>query len=349
MSKLFRSFCCLLLIGFLISPKLIANPSLPLSSQATHLQQAAAREVQDLLFHRRYEQARLKVADFIQRWPEDITGYFGMMILFQLKNFENFDHRFDEQYLLWHKRGRKRAVKILKDARADPWHLFIASGTLAVSGLYRINQRQTLRAIRDGAMAINAMKNTLEKDPNWVDPRYGLAMYDYWRSVFTNRWTFLPFFPDRREKGIRNIKKVVEEGTFSKELAQGSLAYMYYNEEKYEDALKFTQPLVKKYPSNIILRLLQGHILAKLRRYDQALRHYRWVQKTDPAMTKVNFYVARLYFEAAKVRQEALKKQSTKEPIVVKDYEKGCQGKVSFGPQERLLVVSSQKTPKIDQ
>lgn len=328
MTRFQKIFLCLILIGLLPSLSLQARPHVKASGAAWESiqllkQQDAVREVQDLLFQRRYESAELKMAQFIQRWPDDIVGDFGMMILYQTQNFENFYHRFDKQYRRWHEKGRKKAIRILKDSRSDPWHLFIASGVLSVSGLYRLNQDQTFGALRDGSMAVNAMKKALKKDPTWLDPLFGLGMYDYWRSVFTKRWKFLPFFPDRRERGIKNVKKATTEGTFVNELARSSLAYIYYTEEKYEKALKINGALVKKYPNNVIIHLLQGHILAGLKKYEKALKNYHWVQKTDPQLTKVNFYIARLYFEKAKERQKALKKKhKTKRLIFVEDFEK---------------------------
>ncbi len=192
-------------------------------------QQKNAEQIQTLLFKRRYGEVHQLITQYLQKWPDDLIGYFGMMMLYQLQNFENFDYRFDSQFLRWHEKGRSLAVKVVNEGRSDPWQLFVASGALGISGMYRLNKRQTMRALRDGSMAINALKKAIKKDPEWIDPLYGTGMYDYWRSVFTNRLKFLPFFPDKRAVGIENVEKVVRNGTFTKELAQGSIAYMYYN------------------------------------------------------------------------------------------------------------------------
>ncbi len=312
-----RVVICLVLLGTVPSFSLYAFNR----SSALEQQQDKARQVRTYLFKRQYTQAATEIQSVIDRWPDEVLGYFGMMLLYQLRNFENLDHRFDQQYLQWHEQGRKSALKIINDGRSDPWHLFIAAGTLGLSGMYKLNQGKTVRALRDGSMALNALKKALKKDPNWVEPYYGLGLYDYWRSVFTNRWTFLPFFPDKRDEGRRNIQKVIERGTFAQELARGSLAYMYYNDKKYAEALKITGPLVAKYSNNVILQILHAHILTKLKRYDLAKKNYERILRQDPRLTKVNFYLARLYFASAKDEQEKRKKNASAS-VPVEAYEK---------------------------
>lgn len=301
MCPLFRSIVSLLLLAFLLGLPVHAKPGPLKKTDATAVQltaeleqqQVIARKVQELLFQGRYDMAQREIEQFMVRWPGNITGYFGMMVLYQLRNFENFDARFDELYQPWHDPGRKRAKEIFKDRDARTWDLFIAGGVLAVSGLQQFNAGNTFRALRDGLTAIQALKRALHKAPDWVDPHYGLGMYNYWRSVFTNRWTFLPFFPDRRAQGIEAIKQAVASGIYVGELAQASLSWIYYNEEKYAEAHQLNEPLLKKYPDNIILRLLKGHISGKLKRYEQAHREYERVLKSNSELTKVYFYIAR--------------------------------------------------------
>lgn len=282
------------------------------------IQKEKAVLARELLFHRKYDEAEELFQTFIKEWSDQLIGYFGMMILYQVQNLENFDERFDGPYSQWHDKGRKRAIKILYNPKSDPWELFLAGGTLAISGFYKAHAGKMIRGLRDGIMGIHAMEKALDRDPDWIDPYLGLGLYDYWRTVFTQKFRFIPFFPDRREEGMEKLKRTIKEGNFSKDLARGALAWSYLYEKKYKEAQPLCEELLEKYPENLIIQLLHGHVLSKSGQFSKALEKYRHVLATDPEITKVYFYVARNYFEEVEARKkeaEKGKKRRAKGPI----------------------------------
>lgn len=163
-------------------------------------------------------------------------------------------------------------------------------------------------------MGIRSLKKAIKGDPGWVDPYFGLGVYEYWRSVYTQRLRFIPFFPDRRQEGVDKLKRVIQEGRFTNDLARGALAWIYYNEEQYKKAEALCFPLRKKYPGNLVLRTLKAHILTAKRQFDPALREYQKILAVDPQMTKVNFYIAKIYYEKGKgpKKREGEKKKTWK-------------------------------------
>ncbi len=308
-------------ISVLLSTAVFSTRAQARPPQLAPARQEATQQIQQLLFQRQYAEAEQKIRHYQQQWPDDVMGDFGMMMLYQLKNFENFDQRYAGQYLKWHELGRKKAVDILENGQSSAWDLFVASGVLALSGFHRLNSGKTMRALRDGSMAINALKKAQKKAPGWADPSLGLGLYDYWRSVFTKRWTFLPFFPDKRASGIKDLELVAAKGVYVRELAQGALAWVYYNEEKTAAAQRLNQPLLQRYPRNIVIRLLAAHIAYKQKHYQQAEQHYQTILRQEPRLSKVHFYLARLYLDRAKSILNTQKKSGEISPEVRQDLE----------------------------
>lgn len=280
--------------GFPVSAQPKISPS---REQTIQAQKAAAAQVRDLLLQRQYAKAEQKMTAIQKRWPDDIIGIAGMMFLYQLRNMENFDKRFNNQYLKWHDAGRDRAQQILDDPKADAWHLYMAGGAYAMSGYHYFREGRTLRALQDGLRGIHGLEEAFKRDPDWVDPLMGLGAYKYWRSVYTKRVRFLPFFADQRKEGIAELLQVIGRGTLSRQLASGALAWIYINEKQYIKALRLNTALLKKYPDNVIALTLQGHLMVQLKRYREAMSHYQRCLEIDPSVSNIYYYIAALEFD----------------------------------------------------
>ena len=98
--------CLLMIVAVPITG--VAEPN----ATTAHLteQKAAAVHIRELLFQRRYEEAKQGIEELLQKWPDDLIGYAGMLVFYQLRNVENFDMRFDEEVEKWIEPGRERAL-----------------------------------------------------------------------------------------------------------------------------------------------------------------------------------------------------------------------------------------------
>jgi len=288
-----------------------AEPAAATIRQTDSAQIKAAIQVSDQLLKRQYKEAQSGIDAILKQWPDDVLGYAGKMIYYQLRNMENFDTRFDREYLKWHEEGRKLADKVLADSASDAWHLFLAGGALSVSGFYHFRTGHPIRAMRDGLKGIGAFEDALAKDPEWIDPLLGLGSYNYWRSVYTKQYAFLPFFPDHRKEGIAMLKTVLEKGEFLKELAQATLAWVYYNEGDYGQALALNSPLIKRNPQNVILRVLQGRIFTQLKRYREAMAEFERILQIDDTLSNVYLYEAYVKFDQAETHHRTAGQEPT--------------------------------------
>ena len=149
----------------------------------------------DLVLQRKYSVAQEFFQGVVRDYPEELLGYFGLMALYQIRNLDNFDFRFDADYKPWEEKGRPMALKAAKNLEtAEPWDLLVAGGTLGIAGFYRAHNTKWLAALRDGSLGFHTIERAYRMDPKLTEALLGVGLYDYWRSYFTRKLLFLPFF-----------------------------------------------------------------------------------------------------------------------------------------------------------
>lgn len=249
-------------------------------------QQRLSLKGRDLLLSRDYEGAEKFLRGLLAEWPDEPLGYFGIMAYYQVRNLDNFDFRFDPPYKEWDRKGKKLALKVVRDPEADPWDLLLAGGTLGVEGFYRAHNSHWFSGLRDGLNAVHAMRESFEREPKMTENLLGIGLYDYWRSHFTRKLRFLPFFPDRRKGAREKLARVIDTSEFGSVLAEISLAFIDFQEKRYEAVLEATEKLLKRYPRNTILRMLRGEAFLRIKKYPGAADEFKKILSIDPTLTK---------------------------------------------------------------
>ena len=257
--------------------------------------QSEARQVLELVLERNYPEAEATLTRLLEERPEDLLGYFGRMAYSQIRNLENFDFRFEPLYARSAREGRERALKVTRYPAATAWELTLAGGILGVSGFQKAHHGKWLAALWDAQTAVRALSRAHQKDPKGGDPLLGLGLYHYWRSYYTRVLRMLPFFPDRREEGRREMRRAGEEGQFVGPAAAISLAFVDFHAKRYAEVLQTTGHLLQRYPNNIIVRMLLGQTCLEMKKYPEARIHFGEIRKIDPALTKADLWLGLTY------------------------------------------------------
>lgn len=280
----------------------------------------------DLLLERKYDEAESFLKGLVHDWPDELLGTFGLMALDQVRNLDNFDFRFDPHYKTWEEKGREMALKIARaPEEATAWDLLVAGGTLGISGFYRAHNTKWFAALRDASLGFHTFEKAYKKDPTLTDALLGVGLYNYWRTYFTRKLLFLPFFADRREEGKEKLTTAVKESRFSSVLAEISLAFIDFQEKKYEKVLAAVDRLLAKYPNNTILRTLKGESLLRLKRYREAVKEFEAVLSIDPKVTKSYLYMGLALADEGKDKtkaEEYLRKYLELEPKAPNEWRK---------------------------
>lgn len=252
----------------------------------------------DLILARKYDEALAHFKKIEIEYPDSTLGTFGQMAVWQSRMFENFDFKYDAEYQALSVKNKEIVDKVLKNPESSAWDLFMAGASAGIRGFYLMRKDQVFKALSEANTARKALEKTLQKDPSFADVYLGLGMFDYWRSVFTNRFKFLPFFSDKRAQGLAQVEKAMKEGRVVGALAQASLAFCYYEGRQNSKAVFLLSDLLQKYPDNVIFKNILGDIYASQRNYVEAHKMFDAVLSVHPDINLPRFFKAKTFFMA---------------------------------------------------
>lgn len=275
-----------------------------------------ALQIQEATLHRDYKKAEVLLVQIEKSDPKSPIPSFGRMALYQSQRLETFEDSFQ---ILFEKEAQKNeqiCAPILKNKMSPPWDLFICGGAAGLKGFELLEKGSLFSALKEAKRGIKAMQMILDQDPQFKDAYLGLGLYNFWRSYYTRRLSFLPFFPDKRSLGLKQIHTAMNEGFFSKPHALFSLALIRMEEEKSEEAEKLWNELIKNYPENIIYQVFKGDTLIKRKKYKETAVLFENLNRNHPSIKVTEFYLGRaLFFEGKNLqRSEALLKQFIDHP-----------------------------------
>jgi tetratricopeptide (TPR) repeat protein len=258
----------------------------------------------ELLLKRDYVAAKTFIDQIMESENGRLLGIFGKMTLSQIRNFENFDFRFDRDFEKYAKEASMRATAILNDPHAPPWDLEIAGAVFGIIGFQKAHNRRWFSALLDARHAISAMERVIQIDPKIGDPYLGIGLYHYWRSYYTRILKFLPFYDDRRDEGRKMMRRSYKTGEFVPPLSEISLAFLDFHEEKYERVVQVTDRFLSRFPKNVIVRTLKGKALWKLKKFDEGRAEFLKVFEMDKALTKNKLFLALSYTSEGEDKRE---------------------------------------------
>ncbi|MBU4484800.1 hypothetical protein KKA47_05210, partial [bacterium] len=260
---------------------------------------------QELIFKREYD-AGIKIFKELEvNYPKSPAGLFGQIAIWQLRMFENEDMRFADKYRELERKSDGLLLPLLRDSKADDMDLLIAGSIYGMRGFFAVHERKFWDALTHGLHAVHILKRLRQKNPNFPDGEMGIGMYEYWRSVFTTRYWFLPFFADLREEGVKKVKLVANEGKYIRNIASGNLAFIFLNQKRFEEALAYVDPLLNNYPNNVVLTTLKGRIFYSQKKYKKAAMQFEKILRINSSISKVNYLCAVSYFEVKKGIQKS--------------------------------------------
>ncbi|MBL7685160.1 MAG: tetratricopeptide repeat protein [Deltaproteobacteria bacterium] len=249
----------------------------------------------ELIFHRKYDEALAYFKKLESEYPGSPLGTFGQMAIWQSRMFENYDFQFDREYMEVSDRNRAIVSQVLDQPNSSSWDLFLAGASSGIRSFYLMRKDAAFKALGESNKSEKALKKALEKEPGFKDIYLGLGMYDYWRSVFTNRLKFLPFFSDKRPEGLQEIEIALKEGRVVGALAGVSLAFCYYEQRNYTKAIPYLLEIVKNYPENVIAKNLLGDFYLMKGNFNEAHPIFDEILKNNPEVYVAKFFKATAY------------------------------------------------------
>ncbi len=309
------------LIVFLVTVLLSSSAWAKTAEDVRADQEARALQGQHLIFASDYDAALKLFSELKRDYPESPVGYFGTMATYEIQMLERED--FSQQKVFRAEADRAIAIvaRVQQRYNPSPWELFLCGSVLGLDGFNKARRDQWWAAYTAGNKSRQIFKHVKEIDPGFIDADFGLGMYLFWRSVFTQDLWFLRMFPDKRREGIAIVEQVAQRGRFAKTLAEINLAIMSFEMKWYEKAATILDTYVTRYPKNVILRLIYGKALVALKRFDDALIQFRAILALDGSFKKPHYFIGAtlvlkkdpaLYPEAEKELNAFIKMQGGK-------------------------------------
>jgi len=175
-------------------------------------------------------------------------------------------------------------AQIAKSDTAE-MHVYMGLGYALKARLYSL--RDEKRAIARAGVAGRAeFLRALQLDPDMADATAGVGLYNYYIDTLSAVAKMLRFFMGlpggNKQEGIRQMRVGIERGAF---MVVDSRFYLARNlrtyDQRYQDALEVTQPLVARYPQNPLFLLLAGNLNAELGRHAKASEYFHAAQSVQ--------------------------------------------------------------------
>ena len=245
----------------------------------------------DLVLNRKYTEAEAYFHNLETKYPKSPLGLFGQMAILQSKMFENFDFRLDTNLKPITEKIKSINDVILKDPNATAWDLYLTGASSGVMAFYYIRADQLFKALSLAGDTKQALQMSVQKDPQFFDPWFGLGMYEFWRSVYTQKFKFLPFFKDQRQEGIRKMNLAIEKGGVGKPLAMAGIIFVYWEYHQYAKGLGIAQTLEQSYPGSAVAQILKGNMLTGLAKYQEALQVFMTMETKYPDIYLTRYFI----------------------------------------------------------
>ena len=147
---------------------------------------------------------------------------------------------------------------------------FFKGGALGFKGRLYAFRESWLKAAGEGKKAMPLLYEAAKLNPNNIDLKFGFGIYNYFAVVIPEKYPFIKpimlFLPSGdKEKGLKQLKYVSDQGKFTKYESRYFLMTIYYSEENNPfEAEKFADLLLQDFPDNPVFERWKGRIEVKL-------------------------------------------------------------------------------------
>lgn len=190
-----------------------------------------------------------------------------------------------------------KAKSALRQERTGMLYFILgtAQGYLGIHDFYKGN---LLRGVSTALSGIKTMRSALRVDPDFADPLFALAVYDFGQYKALG-WG-LGFFRKKRDSALEQLKQVQANGRFAVLHAYYSQQMIHYDGEEYEKALAINDILYKRFYNNPSCLYHRALLLDKTGHYPEAAEIWqKLINRINAFERASNGYLAESYYHLA--------------------------------------------------
>jgi tetratricopeptide (TPR) repeat protein len=265
------------------------QPSVWLTDAERARYEALRRSGLDAVYNLDYDKAESDFKEIVQLLPNHPAGYqllaarLWAKTLFESRRLQSGLYNSDSFYtngddkvdpkIVDEFRRLTRESKRLSDARLkqEPKDIEALDFMAATQGLKasfeEAVERRHFAALRDGNDAVDRHREVLKLDPNYVDAKLTVGLYEYVVGSLPPLIKIVAGvtgYRGSKKRGLALIEQVAKEGRWSQDDAKSLLIVLYTREKRFADILPLTRELSAKYPRNYLYKLEAADALVAL-------------------------------------------------------------------------------------
>lgn len=272
------------------------------------------RAVRDSLIRKTIENIQREKYDTVfaltdslqKKFPGDPSGYFLAADAYQtiMRDYRvrKCEAEFDSLINL--------AVDISKQAVEEnpaAEYYFLYGASEGYRCLHWFRSGKWLKAIGAAIQTLKMLRKAQELDPDFVDPLFGLALYDYGKSKV--QFLGLSLFSDKTEQIIEDLNKVYAQSDFLSVNALFALQLIYFEIGQLDSMKEVNRKLLSLLPDHPVCHYYRALTLEEQDSLDQAQQHWLFVmdkiENSDPPsnnyLAECNFHLAKIAYQNGQV------------------------------------------------
>ncbi len=304
----------------------------------------------EMLYQGQYPEAIDTFDAFISRYPANPAGYFFKAGVIQMRAMAYESGEWDRELQTLLDSSLELSSQAISRDRKDAWAYFIKGGSNAYRAAARAKRKDYLGALSSGLAAVSDLNRSVEIDSQLYDAYLGIGSFHYFRTKATSVLKWLPFIGDNREKGIAEIKLSIENGRYSRVMAQNGLAWIFVDYGKFQQALELAEQLEKEHPRNHTFFWIAPEVYWRTRQWGKAAEAYaRLLQLVDDGKPVNNYnrvyvgcrlakclYQSGKYLEASEAAKRALELSLDANLSKRLQYERGTAYQIQKKSEKRM-------------
>ena len=174
--------------------------------------------------------------------------------------------------------AKTKALTMVNASPTDPHAKYYLGSIYSILAAYEASTaRKFFSALRNGSKGVDAHQQVLKLKPDYFEAYLSVGLYEY---IVGN----LPFpikalaamggVRGNRERGIQQLKSIIENRASNADDARVLLIGVYQNEHKPADALPYLKEFTARYPRNYLFKLEQANVFVQLNKQDEAAKTY---------------------------------------------------------------------------
>lgn len=269
------------------------------------------KHVLELLNRSRHDSVLAVCDQLMAREPENAIGYFLASDAYQtiMRDYRvrTYQRPFDSLITM---AVAKASDRLARDPSAAN-HFYTAS----IKGYYCLALFQAgsyLRAIKTAESSISLMRKAVALDPDFADPLFGIAVFDYTKSKL-----LLGLLGGSKKEAISKLRRVEQNGRYLSTNASYTLQSIYYENGQYDSALVINDRLYRRYPDNPSCLYTRALTLEKLDRPAEALELWnKLISNMSQLKPASNGYLAECHYHVAAIQHEMKNMEQAKQTLI---------------------------------